>query len=80
MIRFRQIKAFRSLIMTDTSVGTARKLNFTQPAISRLIADLEADLGFSLFNRISGRLNPTTAGLCFHKSVEENFLGLERLN
>ncbi len=79
MIRFRQIEAFRSLIMTGTSVGAAKKLHVTQPAISRLIADLEADLGFSLFSRIGGRLNPTTAGLRFYKSVEENFLGLERL-
>lgn len=79
MIRFRQIEAFRSLIMTGTSVGAARKMHVTQPAISRLIADLEADLGFSLFSRIGGRLNPTTAGLRFYKSVEENFLGLERL-
>jgi DNA-binding transcriptional LysR family regulator len=79
MIRFRQIEAFRSLIMTGTSVGAARELHVTQPAVSRLIADLEADLGFSLFSRIGGRLNPTTAGLRFFKSVEENFLGLERL-
>jgi DNA-binding transcriptional LysR family regulator len=79
MIRFRQIEAFRSLIMTGTSVGAARAMHVTQPAISRLIADLEADLGFPLFSRAGGRLNPTTAGLRFFKSVEENFLGLERL-
>jgi DNA-binding transcriptional LysR family regulator len=54
-------------------------LHVTQPAISRLIADLESDLGFGLFSRVGGRLNPTTAGLRFFKSVEENFLGLERL-
>jgi DNA-binding transcriptional LysR family regulator len=79
MIRFRQIEAFRCLIMTGTSVGAARAMHVTQPAISRLIADLEADLGFGLFSRVGGRLNPTTAGLRFFKSVEENFLGLERL-
>lgn len=65
--------------MTGTSVGAARAMHVTQPAISRLIADLEADLGFGLFSRVGGRLNPTTAGLRFFKSVEENFLGLERL-
>src|SRR5258708_30341288 len=79
MIRFRQIEAFRSLIMMGTSVGAARALHVTKAAISRLIADLEADLGFSLFSRVGGRLNPTNAGLRFYKSVEENFLGLERL-
>jgi DNA-binding transcriptional LysR family regulator len=79
MIRFRQIEAFRCLMVTGTSIGAARKMHITQPAISRLIADLEADLGFSLFNRTKGRLEPTAAGIRFYKAVEENFLGLERL-
>jgi DNA-binding transcriptional LysR family regulator len=79
MIRFRQIEAFRCLMAAGTSVGAARKMHVTQPAISRLIADLESDLGFRLFNRTKGRLEPTTAGVRYHKAVEENFLGLERL-
>src|SRR5712692_8207112 len=79
MIRFRQLEAFRSLMMTGTSVGAARKMHITQPAISRLISDLEADIGFRLFNRAKGRMEPTLAGVRFYKAVEENFLGLERL-
>ncbi|MBI3284218.1 MAG: LysR family transcriptional regulator [Burkholderiales bacterium] len=79
MIQFRQIEAFRCLMLTGTSVGAARKMHITQPAISRLIADLETELGFSLFNRAKGRLEPTVAGVRFYKAVEENFLGLERL-
>lgn len=66
-------------MLAGTSVGAARKMNITQPAISRLIADLESALGFRLFNRAKGRLEPTTAGVRFYRSVEENFLGLERL-
>ena len=79
MMQFRQIEAFRCLMMAGTSVGAARKMNISQPAISRLIADLEDTLGFRLFNRAKGRLEPTTAGVRFYRSVEENFLGLERL-
>ena len=79
MIRFRQIEAFRCLMIAGTSVGAARKMHITQPAISRLIADLETDLGFRLFNRSKGRLEPTTAGVRYYQAVEENFLGLERL-
>ncbi|MFJ2988924.1 LysR substrate-binding domain-containing protein [Collimonas sp. NPDC087041] len=79
MIRFRQIEAFRSLMISGTSVSAARRMHITQPAISRLIADLETDLGFRLFNRAKGRLEPTNAGVRFYKAVEENFLGLERL-
>ncbi|MET3116788.1 DNA-binding transcriptional LysR family regulator [Undibacterium sp. GrIS 1.8] len=79
MIQFRQIEAFRCLMIAGTSVGAARKMNITQPAISRLIADLESALGFRLFNRDKGRLEPTLAGVRFYSAVEENFLGLERL-
>jgi len=79
MIRFRQIEAFRHLIITGTGTGAAKRMHITQPAISRLIADLETDLGFALFRRERGRLEPTVAGMRFYRAVEENFLGLERL-
>jgi DNA-binding transcriptional LysR family regulator len=79
MIRFRQIEAFRCLMSCGTTVAAARRMHITQPAVSRLIADLEDDLGFRLFNRAKGRLEPTTAAIRFQRAVEENFLGLERL-
>lgn len=79
MIRFRQIEAFRHLIITGTGTAAAKRLQISQPAISRLIADLEAYLGFALFKREKGRLEPTVAGMRFYRAVEENFLGLERL-
>jgi DNA-binding transcriptional LysR family regulator len=79
MMKFRQIEAFRCLMAAGTSLGAARKMNISQPAISRLVADLEDSLGFRLFNRAKGRLEPTTAGVRFYRAVEENFLGLERL-
>ncbi len=80
MMKFRQIEAFRCLMVSGTSVGAARKMNITQPAISRLVSDLEDSLGFRLFNRSKGRLEPTIAGVRFFRAVEENFLGLERLS
>jgi DNA-binding transcriptional LysR family regulator len=80
VLQFRQIEAFRCLMTSGTSIGAARKMNITQPAVSRLIADLEDTLGLRLFNRAKGRLEPTTAGVRFYRAVEENFLGLERLS
>jgi DNA-binding transcriptional LysR family regulator len=67
------------LIITGTGTGAAKRMHITQPAISRLISDLESDLGFALFRREKGRLEPTVAGMRFYRAVEENFLGLERL-
>ncbi|KVT70099.1 hypothetical protein WK56_19400 [Burkholderia ubonensis] len=79
MIRFRQIEAFRALITTGSSVGAARAMQVTQPAISRLIADLETETGLTLFNRTGGRLTPTILATQFFKSVQESFVGLEGL-
>ncbi len=79
-MKFRQIEAFRYVMITGTTKGAARRLFVTQPAVSRLIAALEADIDIKLFNRFKGRLQPTTAGVRFYNAVEQNFLGLERLD
>jgi DNA-binding transcriptional LysR family regulator len=79
-MNFRKLEAFRHVILTGTTKEAARRLFVSQPAISRLINALEEEVGFTLFNRIKGRLQPTTAGLRFYEAVEQNFMGLERLD
>jgi DNA-binding transcriptional LysR family regulator len=79
-MNFRQLEAFRHVILTGTTKEAASRMFVTQPAISRLINALEEDLGFALFNRLKGRLKPTKAGIRFYGAVEQNFLGLERLD
>ena len=79
-MNFRQLEAFRHVILTGTTKEAANRMFVTQPAISRLINALEEELGFMLFNRLKGRLQPTTAGVRFYEAVEQNFLGLERLD
>ncbi len=64
-MNFRQLEAFRHVILTGTTKEAASRMFITQPAISRLIIALEEELGFTLFNRIKGRLQPNTAGGTF---------------
>jgi DNA-binding transcriptional LysR family regulator len=45
-ITFRQIDAFQTLITSGTVTKTAYLLGILQPAVSRLIADLEKTAGF----------------------------------
>lgn len=78
-MRFRQIEAFRYIMLRGTTAAAAAEMHVTQPAISRLIKDLESALGFLLFERSGNRLNPTLEASEFFKSVEESFLGLEKL-
>ncbi|MGX9418173.1 LysR family transcriptional regulator [Vibrio sp. WJH972] len=78
-MKFRQIEAFRYIMLRGTTAAAAVEMHVTQPAVSRLIKDLESSLGFMLFERRGNRLNPTLEASEFFKSVEESFLGLEKL-
>lgn len=80
MMRFRQIEAFRYVMLCGTTAAAAGEMNVSQPAISRLISDLEYALGFTLFDRRKGRLKPTLEATEFFSAVDESFLGLERLS
>ncbi|QUJ68960.1 LysR family transcriptional regulator [Photobacterium sp. GJ3] len=78
-MKFRQIEAFRNIMLRGTTAAAAVEMHVTQPAVSRLISDLEDSLGFRLFDRKKGRLHPTHEAGEFFRSVEESFLGLEKL-
>ena len=55
----RQIDAFQTLISSGTVTKTASLLEISQPAVNRLISDLEKGAGFKLFNKVGRRLEPT---------------------
>ncbi|WP_322111047.1 LysR family transcriptional regulator [Steroidobacter sp.] len=55
-------------------------MHLSQPAISRLIADLERSVGFRLFERVKGSpLRATPEAESFHQEVERSFLGIQGL-
>lgn len=53
-----------------TVTAAAAQLRIAQPALTRLIAALEADLGLVLFHRIRRRMVPTPAGRAFLTEAE----------
>ena len=46
----------------------AASLNLSQPTVSRLIKDLEAQIGFALFIKLGRGIRPTTEGQNFMKA------------
>lgn len=78
-MNFRQIEAFRAVIMSGTASRAAELMGVTQPAVSRLIGELETTVGFPLFDRVKGRLIPTPEAEIFYRDVEASFRGLDRL-
>jgi DNA-binding transcriptional LysR family regulator len=74
-----QLKALDLVISTHTVTEAAERLFVTQPQVSRLIAELEAELGFKLFVRRRGRLFPTKEGLLFNAEAKPVLMDLEGL-
>lgn len=78
-LNLRQIEAFRAFMITGTVTKAAEVMHVTQPAVSRLLADFEYAVGFSLFERERRRLSPTTECLALYAEVERSFAGLEHI-
>jgi LysR family nitrogen assimilation transcriptional regulator len=66
----KHVRAFVAVAELGTVSKAAVRLHTTQPALSRLIIDLEGQLGFALFDRVARRLRLTAEG--------EQFLGNSR--
>ncbi|MGQ4274073.1 LysR substrate-binding domain-containing protein [Terrihabitans sp. B22-R8] len=79
MLNNRQIEAFRAVILSGSATAAANFLGVSQPAISRLIQDLETRLRLKLFQRTGGRLLPTGDALTLYREVERSFVGLDRI-
>ena len=75
----RQIEAFRAVVLTGGVGAAAALINISQPAVSRLIRDLQAELGLVLFERRGTGLVPTSEALSLYAEVERAFVGLERI-
>lgn len=75
----RQIEAFRAVMMAGSMTVAADVLRVTQPAISRLIKDLESDLGFRLFRRDGNKLIPTQEGTILFAEVDRFYVGMDRI-
>ena len=78
-LNFRQLEAFHAVMTTGSASRAAELLKVSQPAISRAVAELEAAVGFALFNRVRSRLVPTPEGQLFFADVGVSFAGLARL-
>ncbi len=61
-MNFRHLRAFSTIADVGGFARAAARLNLSQPALSRQIHALEAELGIPLFDRIGRRVRLTSAG------------------
>ncbi|WP_186374280.1 LysR substrate-binding domain-containing protein [Roseomonas gilardii] len=78
-MNLRQLDAFRAIVLSGSTLAAARRIGVSQPAISRLIADLEHTVGFPLFERRNRRLLLRPEGRDLYTEVEMSYVGLEKI-
>ncbi|AVS78788.1 LysR family transcriptional regulator [Paracidovorax avenae] len=78
--RLRQMELFRAVMLAGSIKGAAKLLSMSQPAVSRGIAHTEQCLGYSLFERVGGRLRPTEEANALIAEVESCYLHALQVN
>lgn len=78
-MNLRQCEVFRAIMETGTVTAAATRLHVTQPAVSKMLAQLEHDLGFPVFLRQNRRLIPTQDAQALYQEVRRAFIGLDYL-
>jgi len=63
------LRPFEAAARLGSMSAAARELGVSQPAVSRMLAHLEAFLGQPLFNRTARGLTLTDAGLTLQRAV-----------
>ena len=79
-MRMRQVEAFRAVMLSGGVTTAASMLHISQPSVSRLIADLERAIGFTLFDRRGGRVHPTAQADALFEAVKRSYSGLDLLD
>jgi DNA-binding transcriptional LysR family regulator len=75
-LSLRLLEVFSAVMLHQTTVDAAAELGVSQPAVSLAIKQLEAQLGFSLFERRSQRLQPTQEARSLFAQIEPILLQL----
>src|SRR5579862_5031537 len=78
-MELRQLEAFAAVITTGSVTAAGRLLGRSQPAITRLIQELEAEVGYPLFTRNGPRVTPTEQGILLYEEVEHVLAGLHQI-
>lgn len=79
-MEIRQLEAFAAVMSTGSVTGAARLLARSQPAITRLVQELEAEVGYALFVRSGPRVTPTEQGHLLYGDVERALGGLRQVH
>ncbi|MBN6151875.1 LysR family transcriptional regulator [Xanthomonas sp. AmX2] len=75
----RQLEAFAAVMSVGSITGAGQMLGRSQPAVTRLIRDLEDELGFLLFERNGPKVTPTDKAFLLQAEVEGTLAGVRQI-
>lgn len=78
-MKLRQLEAMRAVMSRGTTTHAAEMLGLTQSAVSRLITQLEKELGLNIFDRRHGRLIITPEGQHFYDAAQKVLEGIDQI-
>lgn len=79
-MNLRQLEVFAAVMTTGSVTAAARLLAKSQPATSRLLQELEAEIGYPLFTRRGPRVTPTAEACQLHEDAERALAGLRQVH
>lgn len=78
--KLRHMEVFRALMLTGSTIEAGKTLNVSQPAVSKTLSELEAQLGTTLFLRTGGRLIPTPKAEWLFDASQETLARVDHLD
>lgn len=78
-VNLRHLEIFRTVLEVGSITDAAAELNVTQPAVSRALSMLEEEVGFQLFHRTRGRVQPSTDAQMLATEVDRLFQQVQSL-
>lgn len=78
-MNLRQMEVFRAVMLTGSVGAAAELLHVSQPAVSKVLAQAARQAGVPLFERVKGRLVPTSEAQELYTEVDALWRGVERI-
>lgn len=79
-MRFSHLRTFRAVYENMGVSAAAKKLNISQPPVTRMLRNFEESVGLELFRRERGRLVPTPEADHLYQEAVELFRQIDRFN
>ncbi len=73
------LEAFSAVMSAGSITNAGRFIGRSQPAVTRMIQELEQEIGYALFDRKGPRVTPTQRAFLLYEEVERSLIGLDAI-